>query len=133
MKKALAAAAIIAFTISAQAQQRTKMEKPTQAQIEQRQAKKLKMMQTDLNLSDAQVSKIKSVQDRHRSENKQLMAERKTEMKAQREMAAARRQQHQAEMKEILTPEQFEKWQSKKQDRMQRMSQARKMQHRKHR
>jgi len=36
-------------------------------------------------------------------------------------------------MKEILTPEQFEKWQSKKQDRMQRMSQARKMQHWKHR
>ncbi len=133
MKKALAAAAIIVFTISAQAQQRIKMEKPTPAQIEQRQAEKLKMMQTDLNLSDAQVNKIKSVQDRHRSENNQLMAERKTQMKAQREMVAARRQQHQAEMKEILTPEQFEKWQSKKQDRMQRMSQARKMQHRKHR
>ncbi len=133
MKKALAVAAIIVFTISAHAQQRTKMEKPTPAQIEQRQAEKLKMMQTDLNLSDAQVSKIKSVQERHRSENKQLMAERKTQMKAQREMAAASRQQHQAEMKEILTPEQFEKWQSKKQDRMQRMSQARKMQHWKHR
>jgi len=78
MKKALAVAAIIVFTISAHAQQRTKMEKPTPAQIEQRQAEKLKMMQTDLNLSDAQVSKIKSVQERHRSENKQLMAERKT-------------------------------------------------------
>lgn len=128
MKKLLLSSMFLLTGLALSAQQSPVMAKKDPAQMEQKRAEKLKMMQTDLQLTDAQVVKIKALQNKKMEERRrnapQLQAERKAKMEAMK----AKKQQYDNEMKQILTPAQFEKWQTQQKERMQ--ARKGKMQHR---
>ena len=118
MKKLVLSAAFLALGTFAMAQQNQKMQKMDPAQMEQKRATHLNEMQSELKLTDAQVLKIKALQDQRMAERKENAPKMQAERKAKRTQIDAKRAQHEAEMKQILTPEQFQKWQLMKKDRM---------------
>ena len=118
MKKLVLSAAFLALGTFAMAQQNQKMQKMDPAQMEQKRATHLKEMQSELKLTDAQVLKIKALQDQRMAERKENAPKMQAERKAKRTQIDAKRAQHEAEMKQNLTPEQFQKWQLIKKDRM---------------
>ena len=115
MKKLILSAAFIAIGTFAMAQQNSEISKKKDpARMEQRRADHLKKMQTDLNLSPAQVAKIDGLQKKRMEERMQQAPQRHAERKAKVEMWKAKRMKNEAEMKQILTPEQYQKWVSAK-------------------
>ncbi|MBU8882672.1 hypothetical protein CBW16_08020 [Flavobacteriaceae bacterium JJC] len=128
MKKIVLSAAFAIMGTFAMAQQTPMMQHKDPAQMEQKRAEKLKMMKTELNLTDAQVAKIKALQDKKMEEMKQNAPQRQAERKAKMEAMKAKREQWKAEMKEILTPAQYAKWEAKQKEKMQDKRQN--MQHR---
>lgn len=128
MKKIVLSAAFAVIGTFAMAQQTPQMYKKDPAQMEQKRQEKLKMMQSELSLSSAQVAQIKALQDKKMAERKQNAPQMQAERKAKMEMMKAKREQWNAEMRQILTPEQYKKWEAKKQDKMQ--DKKMKMQHR---
>lgn len=130
MKKLVLSAAFLAMGTFAMAQQSPRMQRMDSAKMEQKRADNMKQMQTDLNLSEAQVSKIKILQDQRMIERKQNAPQMQAERKAKMDMMQATRAQHESEMKQILTPEQYQKWQVIRQQKMQKqgkMMQGKKM------
>ncbi len=128
MKKLVLSFALVGLGTFAMAQQTQKKEiTPEQkAMFEQRKAERFDKMKTDLKLSDAQVSQIKNLQEKNKAQREKMMAERKVQMQEHK----AKREQMQADMKKILTPEQYAKWEQMKKDNMQKkttMMQNRKM------
>ena len=120
MKKIVLSAAFAVFGTFAMAQQDGKMMQKDPAQMEQKRAEHLKKMQADLGLSDAQVAQIKALQDKRIAERNAQAPQIQAERKAKMEQWKAKKAQHEAEMKQILTPDQFQKWQAKKQENMQK-------------
>ncbi len=130
MKKLVLSAAFLAMGTFAMAQQSPRMQRMDSAKMEQKRADNMKQMQTDLNLSEAQVAKIKILQDQRMIERKQNAPQMQAERKAKMDMMQATRAQHESEMKQILTPEQYQKWQVIRQQKMQKqgkMMQGKKM------
>lgn len=119
MKKIVLSAAFAVIGTFAMAQQKPMMHKKDPAQMEQKRQEKLKMMQTELNLTSAQVAQIKALQDKKIAERKQNAPQIQAERKAKMEAMKAKREQWNAEMRQILTPEQYQKWEAKKQQNMQ--------------
>ena len=120
MKKLILSAAFVAVGTFAMAQQTTKMQKMDPAQVEQKRADHLKKMQTDLNLTDAQVKQISMLQESRMAERKQNAPQIQAERKAKMEAMKTKKMQNEAEMKKILTPAQYQKWEANKQQKMQR-------------
>lgn len=120
MKKLILSVALVAISSSAFAQQRGKMQKKDPAKMEQKRADHLQKMKANLNLNDAQVSKIKALQDQKMAERKKNVPEMKARRKAKMEEMKAKRMQHQTEIKQILTPEQYQKWQASNKEMMQK-------------
>ena len=120
MKKLILSAAFVAIGTLVMAQQTTKMQKMDPAQMEQKRADHLKKMQTDLNLTDAQVKQISTLQESRMAERKQNAPQIQAERKAKMEAMKAKKMQNEAEMKKILTPAQYQKWEENKQQKMQR-------------
>ena len=102
------------------AQQNQRMHKMDPAKMEQRQADHMNQMKMDLNLTDAQVIKIKALQDKRMSDRQQNAPQMQAERKARMEMMQAKRAQHDADMKQILTPEQYQNWKKNMQQKMQK-------------
>lgn len=128
MKKLVLSFALVGLGTFAMAQQTQKKEiTPEQkAMYEQRKAERFDKMKADLKLSDAQVNQIKNLQEKNKAQREKMMAERKVQMQEHK----AKREQMQADMKKILTPEQYAKWEQMKKDNMQKkttMMQNRKM------
>ena len=119
MKKIVLSAAFVILGTFAMAQQTPMMNKKDPAQMEQKRQEKLKMMQTELNLTNAQVAQIKALQDKKMAEKQQNAPQMQAERKAKMEAMKARQEQWNAEMRKILTPEQYTKWEAKKQQNMQ--------------
>lgn len=119
MKKLVLSAAFLIVGTFAMAQQSPMMQKKDPAQMEQKRAEKLKAMQTELQLSDAQVALIKAMQDKKMAERKQNAPQMQAERKARMEEMKAKKDQMNAEMRKILTPAQYQKWEAKKKERMQ--------------
>ena len=119
MKKIVLSAAFVILGTFAMAQQTPMMNKKDPAQMEQKRQEKLKMMQTELNLTNAQVAQIKALQDKKMAEKQQNAPQMQAERKAKMEAMKARQEQWNAEMRKILTPEQYQKWEAKKQQNMQ--------------
>ena len=119
MKKIVLSAAFVILGTFAMAQQTPMMNKKDPAQMEQKRQEKLKMMQTELNLTNAQVAQIKALQDKKMAERQQNAPQMQAERKAKMEAMKARQEQWNAEMRKILTPEQYQKWEAKKQQNMQ--------------
>ena len=119
MKKIVLSAAFVIIGTFAMAQQTPMMNKKDPAQMEQKRQEKLKVMQTELNLTNAQVAQIKALQDKKIAERQQNAPQMQAERKAKMEAMKARQEQWNAEMRKILTPEQYQKWEAKKQQNMQ--------------
>ena len=119
MKKIVLSAAFVILGTFAMAQQTPMMNKKDPAQMEQKRQEKLKMMQTELNLTNAQVAQIKALQDKKMAERQQNAPQMQAERKAKMEAMKARQEQWNAEMRKILTPEQYQKWETKKKQNMQ--------------
>ena len=119
MRKLVLSVAFIAVGTFAMAQQNQRMQKMDPAKMEQKRADHMKQMQMDLNLSEAQVSKIKVLQDQRMAERKENAPQMQAERKAKMDQMKAKRDQNEAEMKNILTPAQYQKWESMKKERMQ--------------
>lgn len=128
MKKIVLSAAFAVIGTFAMAQQTPMMNKKDPAQMEQKRVEKMKMMQTELNLTDAQVAKIKALHDKKMAERKQNAPQMQAERKAKMAAMKVKREQWNAEMRQILTPEQYKKWEAKKQQNIQ--NKKNKMQHR---
>lgn len=120
MKKLVLGAAFLTLGTFAMAQQNQRMHKMDPAKMEQRQADHMNQMKMDLNLTDAQVIKIKALQDKRMSERQQNAPQMQAERKARMEMMQAKRAQHDADMKQILTPEQYQNWKKNMQQKMQK-------------
>ncbi|WP_373747991.1 hypothetical protein [Kaistella sp.] len=119
MKKLVLSVAFIAVGTFAMAQQNQRMQKMDPAKMEQKRADHMKQMQTDLNLSEAQVTKIKVLQDQRMAERKENTPQMQAERKARMDQMRMKRDQNQAEMKNILTPAQYQKWEAMKKEKMQ--------------
>ena len=119
MKKIVLSAAFVILGTFAMAQQTPMMNKKDPAQMEQKRQEKMKVMQTELNLTNAQVAQIKALQDKKIAERQQNAPQMQAERKAKMEAMKARQEQWNAEMRKILTPEQYQKWEAKKQQNMQ--------------
>ena len=123
MKKIVLSAAFVILGTFAMAQQTPMMIKKDPAQMEQKRQEKLKMMQTELNLTNAQVAQIKALQDKKMAEKQQNASQMQEQRKAKMEAMKARQEQWNAEMRKILTPEQYQKWETKKKQNMQNKGQ----------
>jgi Spy/CpxP family protein refolding chaperone len=119
MKKLVLSAAMLAMGTFAMAQQSQKMQKMDPVKMEQKRADHMKQMQADLNLTDAQVTKLKALHDQKMKERKENAPQIQAERKAKMEQMKAKREQHSAEIKNILTPEQYQKWESARKEKMQ--------------
>ena len=120
MKKLVLSAAFLAVGTFAMAQQSPRMQRMDPVKMEQKRADNMKQMKTDLNLSEAQVAKIKVLHDQRMAERKQNAPQMQAERKAKMDMMKAKRAQHDSEMKQILTPEQYQKWQVNRKQNMQK-------------
>ncbi|UJF28702.1 hypothetical protein L0B70_07415 [Kaistella sp. 97-N-M2] len=120
MKKIILSAAFLALGTFAMAQQNTsKMQQKDPAQMEQKRQDKMKMMQSELNLSDAQMTKIQALQEKKMAEKRAMAPQVQAERKSKMEAMKANHDQWNNEMKQILTPEQYQKWETSKKDKMQ--------------
>ena len=119
MKKLVLSVALVAVGTFAMAQQNQRMQKMDPAKMEQKRADHMKQMQMDLNLSEAQVSKLKALQDQRMAERKENAPQMQAERKAKMDQMKAKRDQNEAEMKNILTPAQYQKWEAMKKEKMQ--------------
>ncbi len=121
MKKVFLSLAFVAIGTFAMAQKTDKMQKMDPVKMEQKRADHLMKMKTEYNLSDAQVMKIKGLQDQRMAQRKLEAPQRQAERKAKMEMMRTKRTQHNAEMRQIMTPDQYQKWEAKQnQNRQQR-------------
>lgn len=80
--------------------------------MEQKHQQKMDAMKQELNLTDAQMAQLKAMHD-------QKQADRKDMQKKNMEQRKAKMEAHKAEMKKILTPEQYQKWEAKRAEKMQ--------------
>ncbi len=129
MKKIILSAAMIAFGTFAMAQETSKMTKKNPAQMEQKREEHMKMMKQELNLTSAQMDKIKLLQDRNMAERKANAPAKQEERRAKMAEMKAKRAQHDAEMKKILTADQYTKWEANKKEKMQKKGQMMKGRH----
>ncbi len=84
------------------------------AEMQKKHQERIDEMKKDLNLSDAQVQKMNVLHQKNQEDRMRRMEQRhqqRIEMKKKHE-------QMDNEMKQILTPEQYQKWQTKRQERM---------------
>lgn len=113
--KRLVLAVFIGLGSFAMAQQASPL---TPQQKEERQAKRAEMhnermaqMKQELGLSDSQVTQINALQDKRKAEMKLKMEAQKAERKAKNKAADD-------EMRKILSPDQYAKWQANKKAKM---------------
>lgn len=113
MKKLVFSLAFVAFGTFAMAQENPQLlsKKMSPTQNAERKEAKLKQMQTELGLSNEQVVKLRALEEKRKNEMTAQKEERKQEMQANH-------QKHDAELKAILTPEQFTKYQDLRQKKM---------------
>ena len=90
------------------------------AEMQKKQQEHLDKMSKDLNLSQDQVKKIKDLQDKQMADMQKNMQQREVERKAKMEEMKKKQDAHAAEMKKILTPEQYQKWDADKKAKMEK-------------
>ncbi len=78
-------------------------------------------LQKELGLSPEQVEKMKELRESNMAENAKIRDDRRELMMERRKLMTSRMEKNQAEMKKILTPEQYEKWRTMRFEQMERM------------
>lgn len=117
MKKVILGLAFLGLGTFAMAQQK-EAKKMDKVDFAQKQEQKLQKMKSELGLNDAQVAKIKAIQERRREEMSANLEARKADRTAKMEEMKAKREKNDAEMKAILTPEQYTRWEAIKAEKM---------------
>ncbi len=112
MKKIILGAAIFGLGSMAFAQQQDQKVKPeiTKMGIKNKKIHPIENMQVELKLTDAQMQQVKAL----REKDQPYQEEMKKLRDQQQKLRVAHHQQGKAEMKKILTPEQFSVWESKR-------------------
>ncbi len=127
MKKFIIAALISVGTYAVAQQtpsipERKAMMEQKKAEMEKTRAIKqqqhLAEMQKNLNLNEQQMEKIRAMQHRQMEERKVQLQKNREMEKDRMQTMKLKHQQREAEMKSILTPEQFAKWQENRQEMM---------------
>ena len=117
MKKLALSLAFVAIGTFAMAQQ-TQAKKFDQKQDGERYEAKLKEMKSELGLSDTQVTQLRALHEKRKVELSASREENKEERAKKMEEMKAKKDQHEAEMKKILTPEQYQKWEANREAKM---------------
>lgn len=129
MKKLVLAIAFIGMGSFAMAQQTTPQDKEARRvemkqKMQQKEQEHLAQMQKDLNLNASQVAEIKALHEKRKTEMKADFAKNKEAREAKMEEMKAKRAQMDADMKKILTPEQYDKWQANRKAKMEQKRMA---------
>lgn len=129
MKKLVLAIACIGIGSWAMAQQTTTQDRETrraemQQKMQQKEQEHLAQMQKDLNLTTSQVAQVKALQEKRKAEMKADFVKNKEARQARMEEMKAKRAQMDADMKKILTPEQYDKWQADRKAKMEERKMA---------
>lgn len=118
MKKLLLSMAIFGLGTFAMAQQKQGMDRAQKAEkmesMEVRHAKQVEKMKTELNLTNAQVAKINALHAKGQAERNV----KKQSSEAKKAMMMEKRAKADNEMKQILTPAQFTKWEQNRKKNM---------------
>lgn len=121
MKKLVLSLALVGMGTFAMAQQRTMPAKDDQQRkemMEQKRAEHMADMQKELNLTQAQVSQLKALHEKHQAQREAQRKENQDLRKQKMEAFKKDKQQMDNEMRQILTPEQYAKWEAKKAEKM---------------
>lgn len=120
MKKVFLSMLIVGFGTLASAQiMSSNHDHGTKQDWDSREVEHLEHMKTDLNLTDAQVAQIKGLHEKNRNE--------KQAQKHEVQKARLQKQQYMDdEMRRILTPAQYVKWQTKKAEKMKKRKEFKK-------
>lgn len=119
MKKLIFSTAFVVLGAFVMAQSTDEMAKREPAHIEQKRADHLKQMQSELGLSDLQVKQIRSLYDENRRERSINRVATETDRRSKVADMRARKLHVDQEMRKILTPSQFQKWETIKAEKMQ--------------
>ncbi len=95
---------------------------PEQRKVEmqKRQQEHLDKMSKDLNLSQDQIKKIKDLQDKQIADVKKNLKKNKEERNDRMQEMKKKQEAHAAEMKKILSEDQFKKWEADRKNKMER-------------
>lgn len=121
MKQLVLSLAFVGMGTFAMAQQRTMPAKDDQQRkemMEQKKAEHLAEMQKELNLSQVQVAQLKALHEKHQAQREAQRKENQELRKQKMETFKKDKQQMDNEMRQILTPEQYAKWEAKKAEKM---------------
>ncbi|WP_292008978.1 hypothetical protein [Chryseobacterium sp.] len=125
MKKLVLAIAFMGMGSFVMAQQTPSQDKDREAKRaemqqkrQQKQQEHLAQMQKDLNLNQSQVSQIKALHEKRDAEMKAEFEQNKAKRQADMDKMKQKREQMDADMKKILSTEQYNKWQADRKSKM---------------
>ncbi len=122
MKKLVLAIALIgtgSFAIAQQAPHDKNVNKEEMHQkMQQKEQERMAEMQKDLNLNQNQIAQIKNLHEKRKAEMKNEFDKNKEQRQAKMGQMKAKREQMDNDMKKILSPEQYDKWQAGKKAKM---------------
>ena len=95
-----------------------------QQKMQEREQEHMAKMQKELNLNQTQVTQIKALNEKRKAEMKATFDQNKENREAQMDQMKAKRAQMDAEMKNILTPQQYDKWQADRKAKMEQRKQG---------
>ena len=113
VRKSLVLVLVSVFVINVSAQNPNRKSRMTE---EDRAAKRTEMMTKQLDLTADQQAKIKEINLRHSQQTTNQQRQVREERRQNRENMKSKMAARDAEIKQVLTPEQYEKWQEKKQE-----------------
>lgn len=125
MKKLVLAVAMIGMGGMAMAQQTPPQDREGRRaemhqKFQEREKEHLDKMQKDLNLNASQVAQIKALHEKRKAEMKTDFDRNKDQRQARMQEMKAKRERMDADMKQILTPQQYDKWQADRKEKMEK-------------
>ncbi|MCB9178843.1 MAG: hypothetical protein H6590_05420 [Flavobacteriales bacterium] len=127
MKKLMMIAVLAGMTMAAQAQDKVKKSPEERAKARTEQLTK------ELGLSPEQAAKVEAINLKYADKGAEMRKEREAERAEARKEGKEMRDAHDAEMKAVLTHDQYVKWTAKKEEmKEKRMEHRKDMEHHKH-
>lgn len=111
VEKSIVLVLVSLFTLTVSAQRPDKKSRMT---AEERASKRTEMMTKQLELTTEQQAKIGEINLKYSQQAVDHQKQAKGQMRQNRENRKVQMEARNAELKEVLTPEQFEKWQAQK-------------------
>jgi protein CpxP len=123
MKKLVLSIALVGIGSLAMAQQTPPQDKGERKaemhqKFQEREQEHLDKMQKDLNLNQSQIAQIKALHEKRKAEMKADFEKNKDQRQAKMQEMKAKRERMDADMKQILTPQQYDKWQADRKAKM---------------